>query len=138
MSTNKILIGGLIGGVVLFIAGFVLYGMAFSGFFEANAGSATGVGRPDEEMVFWALIVGNLAGGLLLAIIYGRWANISTLKTGFIAGAVIGLLMGISMDFVMYATTNMSNLTAALVDPLIMAVMWGLGGASVGWFFGRD
>jgi hypothetical protein len=138
MSTNKILIGGLIGGVILFLAGWLLYGMAFSGFFEANQGSATGVGRSEDEMIFWALIVGNLAGGLLLAIIYGRWASISTVKTGFIAGAVIGLLMGISMDFVMYATTNMANMTAVLVDPLIMAVMWGLGGAGVGWYFGRD
>lgn len=138
MSSTKIIIGGLIGGVVLFFAGWVLYGMLFNDFFEANAGSATGVARPMDGMVMWAMIAGNLCDGLLLAIIFGRWANIKTVKTGFIAAFIIGLLTGLAWDLVSYATTNVANLTATLVDPIIFAVMSGLAGAAIGWYYSRD
>ncbi|MCB0663755.1 MAG: hypothetical protein KDC24_13495 [Saprospiraceae bacterium] len=138
MSTNKILIAGLIGGIILLVAGFIFYGLALTGFYEANMGSATGVNRAEEDMVWWAMIVGHLAAGLLLAIIFGRWANISTLQTGFIAGMVIGLLMGVAYSFITFATTNVYNLTITIVDPIVMAVMHGLGGAGVAWYLGRN
>ncbi len=41
MNTNKILLAGLIGGVVAFVLGFLFYGVLLTDFFEANAGSAT-------------------------------------------------------------------------------------------------
>ena len=106
MKNNKIVIAGLIGGIVAFILGFLLYGMALSIFFESNQGSATGVNRADGEMVWWAMVVGHLAYGFLIAIIFGRWANISTFVTGAKAGAVIGGLIALAYDMILYGSTN--------------------------------
>ncbi len=137
MGTNKILIAGLIGGLTAFILGWLFYGTLLMGFFEKNAGTATGVNRPMEDMVWWAMILGHLAYGYLFALIYGRWASISTFVTGAKAGAVIGGLMALTFDMIMYGSTNISNLTAALVDVVVMAVTGAIVGGVVAWWLGR-
>jgi len=137
MSTNKILLAGLAGGVTTFLLGWLVYGILLSGFFEANQGTATGVSKSPEEMVMWAMIVGNLAWGFLLALVYGRWANISTFQTGAIAGAVIGFLAALSYGFIFFATSNIMNLTATIVDPLAYAVMSAIAGGVVALVLGR-
>ncbi len=136
MNTNKILIGGLIGSVILFILGWLIYGMALNGFFAANAGTATGVDKETPDMLY--LIIGHLAFGFLLALIYGRWAGIKTAQTGAIAGLVIGLLIGIGSDFITLGVTNVSTLTAAIVDILIVGFNMAVAGAAVGWWMGRE
>lgn len=49
MSTSKILIAGLVGGVVAFLLGFLIYGLALNSFFEQQAGSATGVMKAEAD-----------------------------------------------------------------------------------------
>jgi len=137
MNTNKILLAGLIGGAASFLLGWLVWGVLLMDFMKSNAGSATGVMRAENEMIWWALILGNIAGGLLLALIYGRWGSISTFLTGAKAGAVIGLLLGISYDMMWYATSNVMTLNGALVDILANVVVTGLVGGVVGWFLGR-
>ncbi len=137
MNTNKILLAGLIGGAATFLLGWLVWGVALAGFMKDNAGSATGVMKPDGEMVWWALILGNIAGGMLLALIFGRWGSISTFATGAKAGAVIGLLMALYYDLVMLGTTNLMTLNGALVDVLANVVVMGIVGGVVGWFLGR-
>ena len=137
MNTNKILLAGLIGGAVAFLLGFLAYGLICRDFFESNMGSATGVMRGDDEMLWVPMIIGHLAWGLLFALIYGRWANISTFATGAKAGAAIGLLVGLAFDMIQLGSTHMSNLTGALADVAILTVISAVIGGVVGWFLGR-
>ncbi len=135
---NKILIGGLIGGVAAFLLGWVIYGMALHGVLEANATEAAkSVQRGDENMIMWAMILGNLALGYLLAIIYGRWANISTFQSGAMAGAVLGLLWALSFDMIMYAMSTMMTMTGMIIDIVAFAVLCALTGGIVAWWLGR-
>ena len=135
---NKILIGGLIGGIAAFLLGWVIYGMALQGVMEANTTEAAkSTMRAEEDMVWWAMILGNLALGFLFALIYGRWANISTFKTGAIAGAVIGLLWGLSFDLMMYSMSTLYTLTGVAIDVIAFAVMCALVGGIVAWWLGR-
>ncbi len=135
---NKILVGGLIGGVASFFLGWLIYGMALSGVMEANATEAAkSVTRAEEDFIMWAMIVGNLALGYLLAIIYGRWANISTFKTGAIAGVVIGFLWALSYDMTFYAMSTMMTMTGMVIDIIAFAVLCGLTGGIVAWWLGR-
>ncbi len=136
MKTNKILLAGLAGGIASFLMGWLLWGIVFRSYFESNMGSATNLMKPEAEMVWWALIAGNLLSGLLLAIIFGRWASISTFVGGLKAGATIGLLMGLSYSLVSFATSNMYILNSAIVDSLLNAVVGGVAGGVVGWVLG--
>ncbi len=138
MSTNKIAVAGLIGGITAFILGFLFYGVLLTDFFAKNGGGATGVERAPEEMVWWAMIIGHLALGFLFAVIYGRWANISTFATGAKAGAVIGLLMGLGYDMIWYGTSNVMNLTATLTDIAVTVIFGAILGGVVAWWLGRD
>jgi hypothetical protein len=136
MNTTKMLISGIAGGVVAFFAGWLIYGMLLMDFMAENSGTATGVMRPDAEMVWWALILGNICTGILYSYIFNRWANISTLSAGLSAGAVIGLIMGASFDLTMYGTSNILAMKAIWVDIAASAVLGAIVGGVVGWVNG--
>lgn len=137
MDMKKRLLATLAGFVVFFLLGWVLYGMVLMDFFNSNQGTATGVMRAETEMVWWALVVGNLLQAYLLVYIFGNWANITTFGGGFKSGLIIGLIIGYGVDLTMYGTTNLMNLTAALVDPLVIGTMMGVSGGVIGVVLGK-
>ena len=136
MNTQKFLVSGIVGGIVSFFGGYLIYGLLLTDFFNSNAGSATGVMRAMDAMIWWALILGNIFNGLMLSYIFNKWANITSLGSGLSGGLVIGLLMTAGFDLIMYATSNVSTLNATLVDIVCGAVMGGLTGAAVGMMNG--
>lgn len=137
MSTNKILIAGLVAGIVAFFLGWLVWGIVLAGMSESFAGTATGVNRGEEDMIWWALVLGNLLMGLFFAYIFGRWANITTPATGAKAGGIIGLLIASSWDLTMYGTTNLMNLNGVIADIIASAVVSAVVGAVAAWMLGR-
>lgn len=137
MNTNKIIVAGLVGGVVAFMLGFLIYGMALESFMAKNAGSATGVMRDQADFQWIPMILGHLSFGLFFAVIFGRWATISTFATGAKAGAVLGFLIGFAYDMINYGSTNLMNLTGAIVDILVGTVIAAIVGGVVGLMLGR-
>lgn len=137
MDAKKRLMATLAGFVVIFLLGWLLYGMLLMDFFMSNTGTATGVQRDESEMVWWALALGNLCMAYLLVYIFGKWANVTTFSGGLQNGAIIGLIIGFAFDLTMYGTSNLMNLTATLVDPLVTAVMMGVTGGVIGMVLGR-
>ena len=135
MDAKKFLLGTLGGGVAYFLVGFVLYGLVMADFFAANAGTASGVTK--EPPALWALAIGNLLHGALLTYIFGKWAGIRTFSGGLMGGAIVGLLMGGGMDFVMYGTSNLMNMTGLITDIVVFGLMSALAGGVVGWILGR-
>lgn len=130
MGTNKLALATLAGAVTAFILGYALYGILLAGFFAANAGSATGVMKPVPSML--PLALGQLPGALLLALMIQRWGGSRSMGGGAKVGATLGLLMGLSYDLIAYATTNLANLTATLVDPLVTGFLMAVVGAVIG------
>ena len=61
MTTQRFAIGTLVGGLVLFFLGYLIFGILFADFFAANAGTATGV--PKMPFDFVSLAIGQLAWG---------------------------------------------------------------------------
>lgn len=133
---TKVLLAALAGGVASFLLGWVFYGMLLAQFFADNMGTATGVMRDEASMGWAPLIVGNLAFGLLFALLFSRWAGITTFKGGAIGGAWVGFLVALAYDMISLGTTNMMNATAAMVDPIVSAVMSAITGGVVGWVLG--
>src|SRR5260221_11755549 len=96
MNLQKTILGGIVGGIVYFLLGYVLYGLLLKKFFDEN-----GMAVNMDAMVWWAMIVSNLAAGFLLAYILGK-ANVSSAGGGAGTGFVVGLLMAVSFDLAMY------------------------------------
>lgn len=134
MASNRFVLAALAGGVVIFCVGFVLYGVVLADFFAANQGSAVGAMREMPDLVHLAL--GQLVLGLFLAVIIDKWARVGGLAAGLKIGAISGLLMGLGYDLTMFGVSNMSNITATLVDPLVTMAQMALGGAAIGAVLG--
>ena len=135
MNTNKFLVGGIIGGIAYFILGWLVYGMLLMDFMTNNAGTATGVMKAESEMVWWALIVGNLLSGLALSYVLNK-AGASGAAAGASVGAVFGLLVCAAFDFTMFGTSNIYTMKAILVDIAASTVMTAVVGGIVGWYLG--
>ena len=84
------------------------------------------------DFVWWALIAGSIAQGLLLSYIFNKWANITSFGAGMTGGAVVFLLMGAGFDLMMFATTNLSTMTGMVVDIICGTVLGALVGGAVG------
>ncbi|PSR13568.1 MAG: hypothetical protein DA408_08880 [Bacteroidetes bacterium] len=136
MNSNKILIGGLLGGVTAFLLGFLIWGLALDGFMKAHSMAPAGLAK--EEPLMWSVALGSLAIGFLFSLIYGRWAGIKTIQTGATAGAVIGGLIGANSDFLAYGMYNMIDMTMVIVDIVAYVIYGALIGAVVGWWMGRE
>lgn len=132
MQTKKLLVSGFAGGVVLFILGWLIYGMLLMNFFTQNAGTATGVNKNMEEMNMGMIFLGNLAWGFLLALIVGKWAKAKDFSSGLQIGLLIGFLLGTGYDLLTFGTTHIMNMTATITDIIVGTVMFGITAGVIG------
>ena len=133
MNTNRFLLAGLVGGIVYLLLGYLVWGILLADVMS----DPDSAGFMRDTPIWWALIIGNLAMGLLVAYIFERWARISTAETGAVAGATLGAFMAMTYDFVMYGTSNAISLTGVLIDIVAMTIVLAIVGAVVGWMLGR-
>jgi hypothetical protein len=135
MTSQKRIVATLAGGVTAFLMGWILYGMAFVGFFSQHY--LQQVERPDDQMVWWALFAGNVMYAYLLAYLFPKWEGNNSFVGGFKSGAMIALILGYAVNLTMYGTSGIMDLTATLVDPLVFGLMMGVSGGVIGWIYGR-
>ncbi|HEX9649735.1 MAG TPA: hypothetical protein VGA21_04195 [Cyclobacteriaceae bacterium] len=134
MDTSKFIKGTIVGGVAYFFLGFLIYAVLLEDFFINNAGTAIGVTK--TEMEWWPLVLGNLSLAALFSYIFLKWANITSFGDGLKAAGILGFMIGLSFDMVMYDTSNIMNLTAAFVDVIAFTVMTAIGGGVIGAVLG--
>jgi len=135
MDTKRFATGTLVGGVILYVAGYLIFDLAFAGFYAANAGSATGVAR-DPQLV-WAVALGSLSYAALVTLAIGSRAGSSNKGAGVKTGAVVGFLLWFTADFIFYGIQNVSNLTRTVVDPLLELVRSGIAGGVIAVVLGK-
>lgn len=128
-------IATLAGTVALFILGYALYGLLLAGFFEGQAGTATGVMKETPDWLW--LIIGNLVTAAFLATVLG-WKGANDVASGAKAGATVGFLVALGYGFIQFATANISTLTGTLVDSVVSAILFGVTGAVIGMMLGRN
>jgi hypothetical protein len=130
MNSQKFILGGIVGGILYFLLGYVFYGTLLKSFFDEN-----GMAVDMTKMIWWAMAVGNLAGGFLLAYIVGK-ANANGAGSGAGVGLVVGLLMQLSFDLIMYGIGKGMTMQAIAADVAVGAVMSAIVGATIGWVYG--
>lgn len=129
MKTNRILLGGLAGGVTFFFLGWLVYGILLKNYAAANYNQCSN--RAMEDMIWWAMIISNLAIGFLLSSIFS-WSNTTGLLAGAKIAGIIGVLLAVSIDLSFYAMTTMfSNAAAVFVDIIANTGMTAVTGAIV-------
>ena len=128
MDIKRISIGTIVGGVVLYVLGFVFWEMLFADFFAANDGTATGVDR--EVPVMWAMILGTLI--YAEAITFGIEARKAvTLVSGAVVGGVIGVWIWGTADLIIYSLTYLNQLPNVIADIVLEGLRGAIAGAVV-------
>ena len=135
MDIKRLIIGTVVGGITLYILGYIIWNMLFVEFFAANVGSATGVVK--DPQVVWAIAVGTLSYAALLTLAIGTRAASTTIVEGLKIGAIVGFLMWFGADLIIYGVWNLSNLTAAIADSLLELIRAGISGAVIAGVLGK-
>ena len=136
MDIKKLIIGGLTGGIIYFLLGWLVYGNLLAEFMKTHPGTVAGVDRAMEDMNWMYLVIGNLLSGFLIAFIFVK-GNVDSLMNGLVTGVILGLLMSAAFDSIMYATTNIISKKMMLADVLASGAVSGIVGAIVGLVLGK-
>lgn len=129
MNTKRFVITAIVGLITMFILDRVIFDLLFGGFYAANANPIEGVLR--DATKYWALVLAMLAYTLLIMYAIGSRANSLSILEGAKIGAIVGFLLWFTTDFLQYSFFNLSNLTMAIVDPILEAVHACIGGAVI-------
>ena len=135
MDSKRFAAGTVVGGVVLWATGWLIFSKLFGGFYAANVGSATGVDR--DAQILWATILGNAFYAALIVYALLRRHGVASVAQGAMVGAIVGCLAWAQADFVLYADLNIANLTRTIVDPLLEIIHGGIGGAAIAFVVKR-
>jgi hypothetical protein len=131
---TKTLLAGLLAGIITFLLGWLIFGMLLMDFYMSNSTLYTGLMKDPPDFV--AIFIANLSWGLLIAYIFNL-AGIKTTQNGAITGVILFFLVVLGVDLLYYAQMNLFGLKVVLVDVFVNAIMGGIIGAFVGWWFGR-
>ncbi|MBI4886354.1 MAG: hypothetical protein HY824_04635 [Acidobacteria bacterium] len=135
MDTRRLAAGTLVGGITIWVLGYVIFDVTFADFYAANVGSATGVGR--DAQLMWAVVLGSLSYGALIAYAMGNRTATPTVGGGAAVGAVVAFLVWFTVDFILYGVSNVSNLARTIVDPVLELVRGGVAGAAIAVVAGK-
>jgi hypothetical protein len=138
MNAQKRILATVVGTVVAFFGGWIIWGIIADPLFEGHMD--TSLSRGEDGMIWWALIAGNLFYTYLLAYVYEHWnGGVKGFMPGLKIGVMIGLILALAIDLTMYSMSTMiSDLTAIIIDTVCNGVWMGLVGGSVGFMYGRD
>ena len=132
----KIIRGTIFGGIAFFLLGWLVWGILLMDFSKTNYNQS--IYLPENEMIWWAMIVSNLVLSLLVTLIL-NWAGVKSITDGLKIGAITGALYAFSVDLGMYSMTNVIlNLTAVVVDTLAYALVTGIVGLVIVLTWGKE
>lgn len=122
MNFKNFIIAGIVGGIVDFLLGGLFYQVIFKDLYPEN---------PNTKMVF--IVLGCITFALFMSYVFIKWAGISEIKTGLIAGAIFGFFYGLSMNFFMYSSmeVNYINICKDVFANIVMGAGTGAAIAAI-------
>ncbi len=134
----KILLAALAGTVAYFLIGWLVFEGLLGQYMSANTTQIEGFKKSPEESSMALMLVSCAAYALLLSIIMGKWAAISTFKEGAILGATVGILIAIMTDTYWFSTSHFFNsFKPLLADVAAAGLTVGVMGGVIGWVLGK-
>ena len=135
METKKLVTGIVVGGITMFVVGYLVFDMAMVGFYEANGAAAFGVAR--EANLWWAVALGTASLAALVTLCIG-WSGAKNAAQGFKVGGMVGFLVWFGVDLILYGNFTISTNIFPLVDGSLEIVRTGIVGAVVATVLGKD
>lgn len=135
----KIALSACLGSLFYFLFGWFVFEFILGSYMASNTTQIPGFKKSGEEFSLFMMILSCIAYAVLLAVVFGYWANIFSFKKGSKAGAVIGVLIAVMADSYWYSVSHFFNsIYPLLVDVTAAGLTVGLTGGLTGWFLGLD
>ena len=135
MDTKKLVTGIVVGGITMFVVGYLIFDMAMAGFYETNNAAAFGVGR---EAILWLPVALGIASLATLVTLCIGWSWAKNASQGFKVGGMVGFLVWFGVDLIYHGNLTVSTNIFPLVDASLEMVRTGIGGAVIAAVLGRS
>lgn len=123
MFTKQNLLATLAGFLVMFLLGYLIWGLLTVDFYADHM--LNDVGK--DPMNIGLIAVANLISAFALSTIYGRYgAGNYGGGSGASMGVWVGIFTGFGMGLLWYATTEMMDMTGTLVEGIINIVFYAI------------
>lgn len=133
---TRVLAGTIAGGIVMFFAGYLVWGVLLMEYFKAQSTVYAGLMKETPDMILVASF--NLAWALLYAVIFVKWAGIRTFSAGASAGAFLTVMIALVVNLQYKAFMNLyTGWTVVFVDLLASAVVGAIAGGVIGFVVGK-
>ena len=126
---SKTLIAALLGGLTLFVLGYIVHGLLLADFYSTSVDRA--------EPLFLYIGLGELVFGYFIVWVFTQ-TDTSSAADGAKVGAILGFVIFSAINLIMYGAYEMADLYTHLVATVVGTVRFGVAGAVVGWYLGRD
>jgi hypothetical protein len=132
----KILRGTVFGAIAYFLIGWLVWGILLMDFLSGNMNQCAN--RPDNGMIWWAIIASNFVLALLLTLVL-NWAKAKSITDGLKYGALFGLLYTLSFSLSSWSMTTMyTNMGGLLTDTLASTVVMAVAGMVIVLTWGKE
>lgn len=131
---TKLVLGIMVGGVVAFLLGWLVFGILLMSYYESHQVAYAGLIKDPPNLV--TLFIANVVYAAVLAIIM-HWSKMVGMMKGAVIGAVMVGLISFSMDLYFYSLMNYyKDFTVVIVDVIVNIIFGGVVGACIGWVMG--
>jgi hypothetical protein len=115
MNVKNFIVGGIVGGIVDFLLGWVVYGMLLKDTFPKPEGAGA------ENMLF--IFLGCMSFGFLISWVFSQGEGISNMAAGIKMAIGISILMGLCTTFFRNMTNEALDMSYGLIAIDIIAGM---------------
>jgi hypothetical protein len=122
MNVKNFIIGGIVGGIVDFFLGWLIYGILLKDTFPSEDGAK-------ENMLF--VFLGCMSFGFLLSYVFAQSQGISKCVPGIKLAAGIALFMTLSTNFFMSMTKETIDVKLLIIDVVASMVLASFVGAVI-------
>jgi hypothetical protein len=122
MNVKNFIIGGIVGGIVDFFLGWLIYGILLKDTFPSEDGAK-------ENMLF--VFLGCMSFGFLLSYVFAQGQGISKCVPGIKLAAGIALFMTLSTNFFMSMTKETIDVKLLIIDVVASMVLASFVGTSI-------
>jgi hypothetical protein len=138
---KRFMITGLLTSIVNLALHGLSYALILKDFYRAHpAGSAEymqQLNRPPDQLIIWGMAATSLTMGFFITTIM-KWSGARTFPTGLKYGALAGFLFWSSVNFGLYASSNIFSLPSVFVDLACSGTVMTLAAAFSAWMLGLN
>jgi hypothetical protein len=140
IMNKKFLMSGLITTVINLLLNALAYIVILKDFYQSHPAVSEEfmkqLNRQPDQLIGWAMAVSSLTMGFLITTII-KWSGATTFASGLKYGFIIALLFWGSVNFGLYASSNVFSQASVFVDYTCSVAAMTISGAVAAWMLGR-